>query len=151
MGSQSDWATMGPAAELLDEFAVSHEVRILSAHRTPDRMREYAVTAAERGLKVIISGAGGAAHLPGMLASYTRIPVLGVPVESTALRGVDSLCSIVQMPRGFPVATLAIGKPGAANAALLALEILALSDDDLATRLDGWRQALSDSVPFEPA
>jgi 5-(carboxyamino)imidazole ribonucleotide mutase len=151
MGSQSDWATMAPAAELLDEFAVPHEVRILSAHRTPDRMREYAVTAAERGLKVIISGAGGAAHLPGMLASYTRIPVLGVPVESTALRGVDSLCSIVQMPRGFPVATLAIGKPGAANAALLALEILALSDDDLATRLDGWRQALSDSVPFEPA
>src|SRR5579875_2246855 len=126
MGSQSDWSTMSAAAELLDELSVPHEVRIVSAHRTPDRLREYGLSAVGRGLQVIIAGAGGAAHLPGMLASYTRVPVLGVPVESTALNGVDSLCSIVQMPRGYPVGTLAIGRPGAANAGLLAAGIMAL-------------------------
>lgn len=141
---------MGAAAELLDELAVPHEVRIVSAHRTPDRLREYAQTAVERRLKVIIAGAGGAAHLPGMLASYTRIPVVGVPVESTALKGVDSLCSIVQMPRGYPVATMAIGRPGAANAALFATGVLALMDQGLAERLDGWRERLTQSVPFVP-
>lgn len=150
MGSQSDWSTMSAAAELLEELAVAHEVRIVSAHRTPDRLREYAQTAVARNLQVIIAGAGGAAHLPGMLASYTRIPVLGVPVESTALRGVDSLCSIVQMPRGYPVATLAIGRPGAANAALLAAGILSLVDHQLAQRLDEWRDRLSESVPLRP-
>ena len=150
MGSQSDWSTMSGAAELLDELGVPHEVRIVSAHRTPDRLREYARTAVERNLRVIIAGAGGAAHLPGMLASYTRVPVVGVPVESTALKGVDSLCSIVQMPRGFPVATMAIGRPGAANAALLAAGILALADRGLAGRLDEWRERLTESVPFRP-
>lgn len=150
MGSQSDWSTMSAAAEMLDELGVAHEVRIVSAHRTPDRLREYARTAVERRLQVIIAGAGGAAHLPGMLASYTRVPVLGVPVESTALKGVDSLCSIVQMPRGFPVGTLAIGRPGAANAALLAAAILALGDQDLAARLDQWRESLTQSVPDRP-
>lgn len=150
MGSQSDWATMSAASELLDELAVGHEVRIVSAHRTPDRLREYARTAVERGLRVIIAGAGGAAHLPGMLASYTRVPVVGVPVESTVLKGVDSLCSIVQMPRGYPVATMAIGRPGAANAALFATGILALSDRELAARLDEWREGLTGSVPFQP-
>lgn len=150
MGSQSDWSTMSAAAEMLDELGVPHEVRIVSAHRTPDRLREYARSAVERRLQVIIAGAGGAAHLPGMLASYTRVPVLGVPVESTALKGVDSLCSIVQMPRGFPVGTLAIGRPGAANAALLAAGILALDDQDLAARLDQWRESLTQSVPDRP-
>ena len=150
MGSQSDWSTMSASAELLEELAVPHEVRIVSAHRTPDRLREYARTAVERGLQVIIAGAGGAAHLPGMLASYTRVPVLGVPVESTALRGVDSLCSIVQMPRGYPVATLAIGRPGAANAALLAAGILSLADPVLAERLEIWRDRLTQSVPDRP-
>ena len=150
MGSQSDWSTMNAAAELLDEFKVAHEVRIVSAHRTPDRLREYARTAVERKLQVIIAGAGGAAHLPGMLAAYTRVPVLGVPVESSALKGVDSLYSIVQMPRGFPVGTLAIGRPGASNAALLAIGILALTDQGLAGRLDEWRERVSESVPFAP-
>jgi 5-(carboxyamino)imidazole ribonucleotide mutase len=150
MGSQSDWSTMSAAAELLDELAVPHEVRIVSAHRTPDRLREYAQTAVGRGLQVIIAGAGGAAHLPGMLASYTRVPVIGVPVESTALKGVDSLCSIVQMPRGYPVATMAIGRPGAANAALLATGILALADQGAAQRLDDWRRRLTESVPLRP-
>jgi 5-(carboxyamino)imidazole ribonucleotide mutase len=150
MGSQSDWSTMSAAAEMLDELGVAHEVRIVSAHRTPDRLREYARTAVQRRLQVVIAGAGGAAHLPGMLASYTRVPVLGVPVESTALKGVDSLCSIVQMPRGFPVGTLAIGRPGAANAALLAAAILALGDQDLAARLDEWRASLTHSVPERP-
>lgn len=150
MGSQSDWATMREAADLLDELGVSHEARIVSAHRTPDRLWDYGRTAVDRGLKVIIAGAGGAAHLPGMMASKTRLPVIGVPVQTRALNGVDSLYSIVQMPRGFPVATMAIGAAGAANAALLAAGILALQDTALAERLDNWRAALSASIPERP-
>ena len=150
MGSQSDWATMKEAADLLDELGVSHEARIVSAHRTPDRLWDYGRTAVDRGLKVIIAGAGGAAHLPGMMASKTRLPVIGVPVQTRALSGVDSLYSIVQMPRGFPVATMAIGAAGAANAALLAAGILALQDAALAERLDNWRAALSASIPERP-
>ena len=150
MGSQSDWATMREAADLLDELGVSHEARIVSAHRTPDRLWDYGRTAVDRGLKVIIAGAGGAAHLPGMMASKTRLPVIGVPVQTRALSGVDSLYSIVQMPRGFPVATMAIGSAGAANAALLAAGILALQDVALAERLDNWRAALSASIPERP-
>ncbi len=150
MGSQSDWATMREAADLLDELGVSHEARIVSAHRTPDRLWDYGRTAVDRGLKVIIAGAGGAAHLPGMMASKTRLPVIGVPVQTRALSGVDSLYSIVQMPRGFPVATMAIGAAGAANAALLAAGILALQDTALAERLDNWRAALSASIPERP-
>ena len=150
MGSQSDWSTMKDAAALLDELGVAYEKRIVSAHRPPDRLWEYGTTAVERGLQAIIAGAGGAAHLPGMMASKTRIPVIGVPVQTRALSGVDSLYSIVQMPRGFPVATMAIGAAGAANAALMAAQILALSDADLATRLDDWRAALSASIPQEP-
>ena len=150
MGSQSDWATMREAADLLDELGVSHEARIVSAHRTPDRLWDYGRTAVDRGLKVIIAGAGGAAHLPGMMASKTRLPVIGVPVQTRALSGVDSLYSIVQMPRGFPVATMAIGSAGAANAALLAAGILALQDAALAERLDNWRAALSASIPERP-
>lgn len=148
MGSQSDWPTMQAAAELLDELAVGYETRIVSAHRTPDRLWDYGTTAVERGLKAIIAGAGGAAHLPGMIASKTRLPVIGVPVQTKALSGVDSLYSIVQMPRGFPVATMAIG--GAANAGLMAAGILALSDPALADRLDAWRRALGDSIPVDP-
>jgi 5-(carboxyamino)imidazole ribonucleotide mutase len=148
MGSQSDWPTMKAAAEMLDELGIAHEARIVSAHRTPDRLWEYGRTAAERGLKVIIAGAGGAAHLPGMMASKTRLPVIGVPVRTHALSGLDSLYSIVQMPRGYPVATMAIG--GAANAGLMAAAILALSDAALADRLDAWRAALSGSVADEP-
>jgi len=151
MGSQSDWATMKPAAELLDELGISYETRIVSAHRTPDRLWEYGKTAADRGLQVIIAGAGGAAHLPGMMASKTRIPVVGVPVQTRALSGVDSLYSIVQMPRGFPVATMAIGAAGAANGALMAAGILALQDPALATRLDTWRADLSASIPESPS
>ncbi|MDQ7080535.1 MAG: 5-(carboxyamino)imidazole ribonucleotide mutase [Paracoccaceae bacterium] len=150
MGSQSDWATMKEAANILDELGVAYETRIVSAHRTPDRLYEYGRTAVERGLKVIIAGAGGAAHLPGMMASKTRLPVLGVPVQTRALSGVDSLYSIVQMPKGFPVGTMAIGAAGAANAGLMAAAILANQDAALATRLDEWRQALSDSIPQEP-
>ena len=150
MGSQSDWATMKEAADLLDELGVSHEARIVSAHRTPDRLWDYGRTAVDRGLKVIIAGAGGAAHLPGMMASKTRLPVIGVPVQTRALSGVDSLYSIVQMPRGFPVATMAIGSAGAANAALRAAGILALQDVALAERLDNWRAALSASIPERP-
>ena len=150
MGSQSDWATMREAAAILDELAIPHEDRIVSAHRTPDRLWDYGRTAAERGLQVIIAGAGGAAHLPGMMASKTRLPVIGVPVQTRALSGVDSLYSIVQMPRGFPVATMAIGAAGAANAALMAAAILALNDAGLAARLDAWRTALSASIPPEP-
>jgi 5-(carboxyamino)imidazole ribonucleotide mutase len=150
MGSQSDWATMREAATLLDELGVTYEAKIVSAHRTPDRLWDYCKTAANRGLQVIIAGAGGAAHLPGMMASKTRIPVVGVPVQTKALSGVDSLYSIVQMPKGFPVATMAIGAAGAANAALMAAGILALQDADLATRLDAWRDALSASIPDEP-
>ena len=150
MGSQSDWPTLTRAAEVLDELGVAHEVKIVSAHRTPDRMFAYAEAAAGRGLKVIIAGAGGAAHLPGMVASKTRLPVLGVPVQSKALSGMDSLLSIVQMPAGIPVGTLAIGEAGAANAALLAAAILATSDEALAARLDAWRAARTDAVGEEP-
>ena len=150
MGSQSDWATMKEAAVLLDELAVTYEARIVSAHRTPDRLWAYGKSAVERGLKVIIAGAGGAAHLPGMMASKTRLPVIGVPVQTKALSGVDSLYSIVQMPKGYPVATMAIGAAGAANAGLMAAGILALSDPALATRLDAWREALSAAIPEEP-
>lgn len=150
MGSQSDWPTMKEAAEVLDELGIPYETRIVSAHRTPDRLWAYGKTAVERGLKVIIAGAGGAAHLPGMMASKTRVPVIGVPVQTKALAGVDSLYSIVQMPRGYPVATMAIGAAGAANAGLLAAGILALTDPALAARLDAWRTALSASIPDEP-
>ncbi len=150
MGSQSDWATMREAATLLDELGISYETKIVSAHRTPDRLWEYGKTAVDRGLQVIIAGAGGAAHLPGMMASKTRVPVIGVPVQTKALSGVDSLYSILQMPKGFPVATMAIGAPGAANAALMAAGILALRDAPLASKLDAWREALSASIPEEP-
>ena len=146
MGSRSDWETMRHAAEMLDALEVPHESKVVSAHRTPERLYDYARGAAARGLTLIIAGAGGAAHLPGMAASMTRLPVLGVPVESKALSGLDSLLSIVQMPAGVPVATLAIGKPGAANAGLLAASILALSDEALAGRLDEWRQRQTDGV-----
>jgi 5-(carboxyamino)imidazole ribonucleotide mutase len=150
MGSQSDWPTMKEAADKLDELGIPYEKKIVSAHRTPDRLWDYGKTAVDRGLQVIIAGAGGAAHLPGMMASKTRVPVIGVPVQTRALSGVDSLYSILQMPRGFPVATMAIGAAGAANAGLMAAGILALQDPELAKRLDDWRQALSDSIPQEP-
>ncbi len=150
MGSQSDWVTMKEAAIVLDELGVSYETKIVSAHRTPDRLWTYGKEAAARGLQVIIAGAGGAAHLPGMMASKTRVPVVGVPVQTKALSGVDSLYSIVQMPKGFPVATMAIGPAGAANAGLMAAGILALQDAELAARLDTWREALSASIPEEP-
>jgi len=150
MGSQSDWATMREAATLLDELHIPFEARIVSAHRTPDRLWDYGKTAVDRGLQVIIAGAGGAAHLPGMMASKTRVPVIGVPVQTKALSGVDSLYSILQMPRGFPVGTMAIGSAGAANAALMAAGILALQDAELAKRLDDWREALSASIPEVP-
>ena len=150
MGSQSDWPTMKAAAEVLDELGVGYETKIVSAHRTPDRLWDYGKTAVARGLKVIIAGAGGAAHLPGMMASKTRLPVIGVPILTKALSGVDSLYSIVQMPKGYPVATMAIGAAGAANAGLMAAAILALSDDGLAARLEAWRAALSASIPEEP-
>ncbi|MEO0371769.1 MAG: 5-(carboxyamino)imidazole ribonucleotide mutase [Pseudomonadota bacterium] len=150
MGSQSDWPTMKKAAEILDELGVAYETRIVSAHRTPDRLWDYGKSAVDRGLQVIIAGAGGAAHLPGMMASKTRVPVVGVPVKTRALSGVDSLYSIVQMPKGFPVATMAIGEAGAANAGLMAAGILATSDTALAERLDDWRAALSASIPEEP-
>lgn len=148
MGSQSDWPTMKEAAKLLDELGVPYETKIVSAHRTPDRLWAYGKSAVERGLKVIIAGAGGAAHLPGMMASKTRVPVIGVPVQTRALSGVDSLYSILQMPKGYPVATMAIG--GAANAGLMAAAILALGDPAIAARLDAWRDALSDSIPDQP-
>jgi 5-(carboxyamino)imidazole ribonucleotide mutase len=151
MGSTSDWETMRHAAEALSTLGVAHESKVVSAHRTPDRLIGYAKNAAERGLKVIIAGAGGAAHLPGMVASMTALPVLGVPVESKALSGMDSLLSIVQMPGGVPVGTLAIGKGGAINAGLLAAAILALSDPALATRLAAWRAAQADGVATDPA
>ncbi len=150
MGSQSDWDTMREAAEMLSELHILFETRIVSAHRTPDRLWDYGTTAAERGLKVIIAGAGGAAHLPGMMASKTRVPVIGVPVQTKALSGVDSLYSIVQMPRGFPVATMAIGAAGAANAGLMAAQILALGDVDVAENLENWRASLSASIPETP-
>jgi 5-(carboxyamino)imidazole ribonucleotide mutase len=150
MGSQSDWETMRHAAETLAALDVAHEVKIVSAHRTPDRMADYAKAARGRGLKVIIAGAGGAAHLPGMTAAMTSLPVLGVPVESKALSGMDSLLSIVQMPGGIPVGTLAIGKPGAINAALLAASILSTTDEALAERLDAWRTNQTAAVAEEP-
>ncbi len=151
MGSQSDWATMQHTAETLDALGVPHETRIVSAHRTPDRLADYAKSAKSRGLRVIVAGAGGAAHLPGMCAAWTPLPVLGVPVESQALRGQDSLLSIVQMPAGIPVGTLAIGRAGAVNAGLLAAAILATTDDALAARLDAYRTAQTGSVAEAPA
>ncbi|WP_404336613.1 5-(carboxyamino)imidazole ribonucleotide mutase [Sphingomonas sp. MMS12-HWE2-04] len=150
MGSTSDWETMRHAASVLDELGVAHETKVVSAHRTPQRLYDYATSAAGRGLKVVIAGAGGAAHLPGMAASMTHLPVLGVPVESKALKGVDSLYSIVQMPGGIPVGTLAIGKPGAINAGLLAAAILATSDEALSQRLQAWRAAQTDGVATDP-
>ena len=150
MGSQSDWPTMSLAAEILTKLGVSHEVKIVSAHRTPDRLYEYAKSAAGRGLKAIIAGAGGAAHLPGMAASMTIVPVLGVPIQSKALSGIDSLLSIAQMPAGVPVGTLAIGEAGAKNAALLAAAIIANQDDELAGRLEDWRAAQTAAVADEP-
>ncbi len=147
MGSRSDWETMRNAAETLEKLGIPHECRVVSAHRTPHRLVEYAGSARGRGLKVIIAGAGGAAHLPGMAASMTPLPVLGVPVESHALKGMDSLLSIAQMPGGVPVGTLAIGRAGAINAALLAAAILALADPALADRLDAWRAAQTEAVP----
>jgi 5-(carboxyamino)imidazole ribonucleotide mutase len=150
MGSRSDWDTMRHASETLDALDVAHDVRVVSAHRTPDLLFEYAETAVERGLKVIIAGAGGAAHLPGMAAAKTRVPVLGVPVQSRALQGHDSLLSIVQMPAGIPVATMAIGKAGAINAALLAAAILAIDDERIASALDLYRQNQTDKVLADP-
>ena len=150
MGSQSDWPTMREAADILDALGIPFEKKIVSAHRTPDRLWSYGKTAVDRGLQVIIAGAGGAAHLPGMMASKTRVPVLGVPIQTRALSGVDSLYSIVQMPKGFPVGTMAIGAAGAANAGLMAAAILANGDAELATRLDNWRDALSTSIADEP-
>jgi 5-(carboxyamino)imidazole ribonucleotide mutase len=151
MGSQSDWPTMRHAAESLDALGVGYEARIVSAHRTPDRLYDFASGARNAGFKVIIAGAGGAAHLPGMVASLTSLPVLGVPVETKALQGQDSLFSIVQMPAGVPVGTLAIGKAGAANAGLLAAAILAIADADLSERLEAWRQAQTDAVVQTPS
>ena len=151
MGSQSDWPTMRLAAETLETLEIEYEARIISAHRTPDRLVEFANNARSEGFKVIIAGAGGAAHLPGMIAAMTPLPVFGVPVRSKALNGQDSLLSIVQMPGGIPVGTLAIGEPGAINAALIAAAVLALSDDNLADRLDAYRARQTDSVPLFPA
>ncbi|RDC75181.1 5-(carboxyamino)imidazole ribonucleotide mutase [Rhodovulum sp. 12E13] len=150
MGSQSDWPTLRGAADILAELDVPHEARIVSAHRTPDRLWRYGDQAAGRGLMAIVAGAGGAAHLPGMVASKTRVPVIGVPVQTRALGGLDSLLSIVQMPRGYPVATMAIGAAGAVNAGLMAAQIVALSDPALAGRIEAWRAALTDSIPEEP-
>ncbi|WP_340588145.1 5-(carboxyamino)imidazole ribonucleotide mutase [Erythrobacter alti] len=150
MGSQSDWPTMQRAADVLDALGVSHEARIVSAHRTPDRLHEFGKGAADEGFKVVIAGAGGAAHLPGMIAALTHLPVLGVPVQSKALSGLDSLLSIVQMPAGVPTGTLAIGDAGATNAGLLAASILALGDEELSARLQEWRSAQTDSVAERP-
>jgi 5-(carboxyamino)imidazole ribonucleotide mutase len=150
MGSQSDWPTMKEAADVLDELGIAYEKKIVSAHRTPDRLWDYGKTAVDRGLHVIIAGAGGAAHLPGMMASKTRVPVIGIPVQTKALSGVDSLYSILQMPRGFPVATMAIGAAGAKNGGLMAAAILANADAEIAARLDKWRDDLSASIPEEP-
>lgn len=151
MGSRSDWETMRHADDILTELAIAHECKVVSAHRTPDRLYDYAKSAVGRGLKVVIAGAGGAAHLPGMAASMTRLPVLGVPIETKALKGMDSLLSIAQMPGGVPVGTLAIGVAGAKNAALLAAAIVATSDEAVAQRLDDWRRAQTDSVGENPA
>ena len=150
MGSQSDWETMHHAADTLETLGVAHDVKIVSAHRTPERMRDYAQSARERGLQVIIAGAGGAAHLPGMTAAMTSLPVFGVPIESKALSGMDSLLSIVQMPAGIPVGTLAIGRAGAVNAALLAAAVIALHNPAVAEALDAWRAAQTDAVADAP-
>ncbi|MDE0779886.1 MAG: 5-(carboxyamino)imidazole ribonucleotide mutase [Alphaproteobacteria bacterium] len=151
MGSQSDWETMHHAADTLEQLGVAHEAKIISAHRTPERMRNYAKSARDRGLKVIIAGAGGAAHLPGMTAAMTQLPVFGVPVESKALSGMDSLLSIVQMPAGVPVGTLSIGRAGAINAALMAASVVALENAAVATALDAWRAAQTNAVPGSPS
>ena len=150
MGSQSDWPTMREAAKILDSLEIAYEKKIISAHRTPDRLWQYGTEAIKRGLQVIIAGAGGAAHLPGMMASKTHIPVIGIPIHTKALSGVDSLYSILQMPRGYPVATMAIGSTGAFNAGLMAASILALKDSEIASNVENWRTALSDSIPLEP-
>ncbi|WP_316860778.1 5-(carboxyamino)imidazole ribonucleotide mutase [uncultured Cohaesibacter sp.] len=150
MGSQSDWPTMKHAADILDTLGVDYEAKIISAHRTPDRMADFAKSAREQGFRVIIAGAGGAAHLPGMTASMTPLPVLGVPIQSKALSGQDSLLSIVQMPAGIPVGTLAIGRAGAVNAGLMAAAILATTDETLAQKLDAWRKAQSDAIALQP-
>ena len=150
MGSQSDWSTMKEAANILAEFDIAYETKIVSAHRTPNRLWDYGNSAAQKGLKVIIAGAGGAAHLPGMMESKTRIPVIGVPIQTRALSGLDSLYSIVQMPKGFPVATMAIGESGAFNAGLMAISILSVSDKKTALRLEKWREELSESINDEP-
>jgi 5-(carboxyamino)imidazole ribonucleotide mutase len=150
MGSQSDWSTMKEAADILSELGIAYEKKIVSAHRTPDRLWSYGEAADQRGLKVIIAGAGGAAHLPGMIASKTNLPVVGIPVTTSTLNGIDSLYSILQMPRGYPVATMAIGAQGAKNGGLLAAQIIALSDPELNKRLSKWRNALSASIPDEP-
>tara|TARA_B100000674_G_scaffold107479_1_gene78958 strand:- start:663 stop:1130 length:468 start_codon:yes stop_codon:yes gene_type:complete len=151
MGSQSDWQTMRKASEILEELLIPHEIKIVSAHRTPKRMAEYADTARARGLKIIIAGAGGSAHLPGMIAAQTSLPVLGVPIESKALNGIDSLLSIVQMPKGVPVGTLAIGTAGAANAALLAVSILSTENEEITNRIEQWRSHQTDSVADIPS
>ena len=151
MGSQSDWQTMRKASDILEELLIPHETKIVSAHRTPKRMAEYADTARARGLKIIIAGAGGSAHLPGMIAAQTSLPVLGVPIESKALKGMDSLLSIVQMPKGVPVGTLAIGVAGAENAALLAVSILSTEDEEVTKRLEQWRSHQTDSVADIPS
>ena len=150
MGSQSDWSIMKESSVLLDELGVSYETKIVSAHRTPDRLWEYGSTAIDRGISIIIAGAGGAAHLPGMIASKTIIPVIGVPIPTKALSGIDSLYSILQMPKGYPVATMAIGSAGASNAALLAASILALENEKIALSLDSWRKKMSASVNENP-
>ena len=150
MGSQSDWSVMKESAIILEELKIPYEKKIISAHRTPDRLWKYGETAIERGVAIIIAGAGGAAHLPGMMASKTQVPVIGVPIPTTALSGLDSLYSILQMPKGYPVATMAIGNPGASNAALLATSILSLNDSEISKRLMAWRQDLSRSIEETP-
>ena len=150
MGSQSDWEVMKQAKDQLDELSISNEQLIISAHRTPHRILDYAKKCLENGVKVIIAGAGGAAHLPGMMASHAQIPVIGVPIESTSLNGIDSLLSIVQMPKGIPVATVSIGKTGAKNAAILAAEILSLQDEKTRNKLSSWRISMTNNVPYKP-
>ena len=150
MGSQSDWEVMKEAKDQLDELSITNEQLIISAHRTPNRILDYAKKSLENGIKVIIAGAGGAAHLPGMMASHTQIPVIGVPIESTSLNGIDSLLSIVQMPKGVPVATVSIGKTGAKNAAILAAEILSLQDEKIRKKLSSWKISLTNNVPYKP-
>ena len=150
MGSQSDWEVMKEAKDQLDELSITNEQLIISAHRTPNRILDYATKSLENGVKVIIAGAGGAAHLPGMMASHTQIPVIGVPIESTSLNGIDSLLSIVQMPKGIPVATVSIGKTGAKNAAILAAEILSLQDEQIRKKLSSWKILMTKNVPYKP-